>query len=130
MVATLRRRERERTQAGRRLGRWHPSGVQDVWGRFPGVSLRETPGYRLSTLRVEQTVKASVLGQVCHQAIVSMWRRCERRARQRGEVGARQVIEEGIGVAAGLNTYLAIAVGLTRVIGRVRRRYATRGISW
>ena len=57
MVATLRRRERERTQAGRRLGRWHPSGVQDVRGRFPGVSLRETPGYRLSTLRVEQTVK-------------------------------------------------------------------------
>ncbi len=121
VIGRVRRRDHGRTQAGRRLGRWHPSGVQDVRGRFPGVSLRETPGYRLSTLRVEQTVKASVLGQVSHQVIVSMWRRCERRA--------RQVIEEGIGVVAGLNTYLAIAVGLTRVIGRVRRRYATRGIS-
>ena len=77
-------------QADRQLERWHPSGVQDVLGRFPGVSLRETPGYRRSTLRVEQTGKASVLGQVIQQVNVSICRRRERRAPNCGEGGARR----------------------------------------
>ena len=34
---------------------WHPSGVRVDYDRIPGVSLRSTPGYLLSSLRDEKT---------------------------------------------------------------------------
>ena len=33
---------------------WHPAGVRVLFDRFPGVSLRSTPGYLLSSLRDEK----------------------------------------------------------------------------
>jgi hypothetical protein len=40
---------------------WHPSGVRSMLSLFPGVSLRSTPGYLLSSLRDEEAASEMLL---------------------------------------------------------------------